>query len=408
MLDKAHPDSLMLFDELGAGTDPVEGAALAVSLIEYTRSRGAVTAATTHYAELKEYAISTEGVENASCEFDVNTLKPTYRLLIGIPGKSNAFAISKRLGLSDEIIENAKKMIDSDDRRFEDVVSTLEQQRRAMEEDRAETARLRLEAEQASKNASKYLSEIESERKKARDRANAEARQIVENVRAEVDSVLRELSELRKMSSEEDFNEKLNKARSDLRRRLNTAEDELRPYTTKAKAARPVRPIVAGDTVRMVNIGSNAYVITPPDSSGNLTVQAGIMKVTLNIDEVELVDTDHAENATKMYRQSLRESRRIRQVNDEAAGDGVGVRSSINELDIRGMASDEAILELERFIDNALLSGLTSLTIIHGKGTGTLRAAVQRNLRSNRHVKSFRPGRYGEGETGVTIVELTN
>jgi DNA mismatch repair protein MutS2 len=158
----------------------------------------------------------------------------------------------------------------------------------------------------------------------------------------------------------------------------------------------------------MVNIGSNAYVITPPDSSGNLTVQAGIMKVTLNIDEVELVDTDHAENATKMYRQSLRESRRIRQVNDEAAGDGVGVRSSINELDIRGMASDEAILELERFIDNALLSGLTSLTIIHGKGTGTLRAAVQRNLRSNRHVKSFRPGRYGEGETGVTIVELTN
>ena len=408
MLDKAHPDSLMLFDELGAGTDPVEGAALAVSLIEYTRSRGAVTAATTHYAELKEYAISTEGVENASCEFDVNTLKPTYRLLIGIPGKSNAFAISKRLGLSDEIIENAKKMIDSDDRRFEDVVSTLEQQRRAMEEDRAETARLRLEAEQASKNASKYLSEIESERKKARDRANAEARQIVENVRAEVDSVLRELSELRKMSSEEDFNEKLNKARSDLRRRLNTAEDELRPYTTKAKAARPVRPIVAGDTVRMVNIGSNAYVITPPDSSGNLTVQAGIMKVTLNIDEVELVDTDHAENATKMYRQSLRESRRIRQVNDEAAGDGVGVRSTINELDIRGMASDEAILELERFIDNALLSGLTSLTIIHGKGTGTLRAAVQRNLRSNRHVKSFRPGRYGEGETGVTIVELTN
>ena len=210
------------------------------------------------------------------------------------------------------------------------------------------------------------------------------------------------------MSSEEDFNEKLNKARSDLRRRLNTAEDELRPYTTKAKAARPVRPIVAGDTVRMVNIGTNAYVITPPDSSGNLTVQAGIMKVTLNIDEVELVDTDHAENATKMYRQSLRESRRIRQVNDEAAGDGVGVRSSINELDIRGMASDEAILELERFIDNALLSGLTSLTIIHGKGTGTLRAAVQRNLRSNRHVKSFRPGRYGEGETGVTIVELTN
>lgn len=406
MLEEAHPESLMLFDELGAGTDPIEGAALAVSLIEYTRARGAVIAATTHYAELKEYAITTDGVENASCEFDVNTLKPTYRLLIGIPGKSNAFAISSRLGLSDEIIEKAKTLIDSDSRRFEDVMSKLEQQRIAMEEDIAKTAQLRLEAEQAAKQTELYRSEIEKERQKARERANAEARQIVENVKAEVESVLQELSQLRKKSAEEDFNEKLNKARSELRRRLNAAENNLQPYKTKMRASRPSRPIVAGDTVRMINIGTEAYVITPPDSSGNLTVQAGIMKVTLNIDEVELIEKDHGEIATKKYRQSLRDSGRTKRVSDEGSGDGSRVRGSVNELDLRGMTADDAILTMERFIDNALMSGLSSLTIIHGKGTGVLRAAVQRNLRRNRHVKSFRAGRYGEGETGVTIVEL--
>ena len=408
MLEKAHPNSLMLFDELGAGTDPIEGAALAVSLIEYTRPFGAVIAATTHYAELKEYAITTAGVENASCEFDVNTLKPTYRLLIGIPGKSNAFAISKRLGLSDEIIENAKSRIDSDSRRFEDVVSTLENQRRAMEEDRVETAKLRLEAEQATKQADSHLNEIEKERQKARERANADAQQIVNNVRAEVESVLEELSQLRKMSAEEDFTEKLNEARSELRRRLNAVGNELSPYKTKVRAARPARPIVAGDTVRMISIGTNAYVITPPDSSGNLTVQAGIMKVTLSADEVELVEKYHAENAAKQYRQSLKESGRIRKVTEETGSDGTRVRSAVNELDIRGMTSDDAVLTMERFIDNAVMSRLSDLTIIHGKGTGALRAAVQRNLRSNRHVKSFRPGRYGEGETGVTIVKLAD
>ena len=406
MLKNARPNTLMLFDELGAGTDPVEGAALAVSIIEYARSQGALIAATTHYAELKEYAISTAGVENASCEFDVDTLKPTYRLLIGIPGKSNAFAISQRLGLPDFIIENAKNRITGESRRFEDVVAILEGQRKALEEEKLQAAKLRVQAEQDAQQARKLREEVEKERSRARETANAEARRIIAAAREQVEAVLEELNELRRKSADEDFADQLNRARAELRRRMNAAEEELRPSKPRAKAKQPSRPLKAGDRVRLINVGAEGYVISPPDDGGNITVQAGIMKVTLKLDEVELIESDQAEDAVRKYAASLRESsRRIAKPDRDDAGGQV--RGGINELDLRGMTSDDAVMAMERFIDNAVLSGLHVVTVIHGKGTGALRTAVHQSLRKNRNVKSFRLGKYGEGDTGVTVVELS-
>lgn len=406
MLKNARPNTLMLFDELGAGTDPVEGAALAISIIEYARSQGAIIAATTHYAELKEYAITNSGVENASCEFDVDTLKPTYRLLIGLPGKSNAFAISRRLGLPDYIIDNAKNMISGESKRFEDVVSILEKQRKALEEDKLQAARMRVEAQQDAQIARRLREEVEKERSKVREMANAEARRIIAAAREEADAVLGELNDLRRKSADEDFADQLNRARAELRRRLNAAEESLMPARPQVTAKSPPRPIKAGDKVRLLNIGTDAYVIVPPDDNGNITVQAGIMKVTLRIDEVELVETDGAGEAVRKYAASLRESSRITTVSESRSASDGQVRGGINELDLRGMTSDDAVMAMERFIDNAVLSGLHVLTVIHGKGTGALRAAVHQGLKSNRYVKSYRLGKYGEGDTGVTIVEL--
>jgi len=410
ILGEAKEGTLILFDELGAGTDPIEGAALAVSIIEHARTAGAMITATTHYAELKEYALTTSGVENASCEFDVETLKPTYRLLIGIPGKSNAFAISKRLGLPEDIIEHARSRINSENRQFEDVVSTLEKERQAMEAERLQAEKLRREAQDTAARARKFKEDSEKERSRARERANAEARQIIESARAEVDKILEELTELRKRSSEESFASDLNRARSELRRKLNAADDKLKPSKPQVKARKPSRPIKQGDTVRLLNVGTNAAVLTPPDESGNLTVQAGIMKVTLNISEVELVETDQAGEAVKQYAASLRNRGVMPQSSARSSsGNAEGrVRTASTEVDLRGMATDEALIEMERFIDGAVLSKLNTLTIIHGKGTGALRAAVQQNLRNHPNVKSFRLGRYGEGEAGVTIVELAD
>lgn len=410
ILGEAGDGTLVLFDELGAGTDPIEGAALAVSIIEHARAAGAMIAATTHYAELKEYALATQGVENASCEFDVETLKPTYRLLIGIPGRSNAFAISKRLGLPDEIIEHARGRINSEDLQFEDVVSRLEKERQAIEAERLQLEKHRREAEETLARTRKFREESERERGSARDRANAEARRIIESARAEVEKILEELTELQKRSSEESFASDLNRARSELRRRLNEADDRLKPAKPQAKARKPSRPIRQGDTVRLINVGTNASVISPPDENGSLTVQAGIMKVTLNITEVELIETDQAGAALRQYASSLRERGAPQQSSARRSPDNAGtrVRTASTEIDLRGMATDEALIEMERFIDGAVLSKLNTVTIIHGKGTGALRAAVQQNLRNHPNVKSFRLGRYGEGETGVTIVELAD
>jgi DNA mismatch repair protein MutS2 len=382
--------SMVLFDELGAGTDPVEGAALAISIILYARNAGARVAATTHYAELKEFALSTPGVENASCEFDVETLKPTYKLLIGVPGRSNAFAVSARLGIDGSIIDAAKGLVDGEKRRFEDILGRLDTERRRVEEEAEKAFQLRVETEQSLTKARKFRSDAEKEKDRARDRANKEAEKIISQARDEVAAVFAELETLRQRLRENEINEELNRAKGELRGRLNSAEARYLKSGLKAeKAKKPNRPIREGDTVRLLSMGTTAVVVAIPDKSGNITVQAGSMKITLKANTVELIEGEKREGHITLPK---RES--------------IGTRPVSASLDLRGLSTEEALLEVSEFIDNAIMSNLNQVTVIHGKGTGTLRSAVQQSLRANQGVKSFRLGKYGEGEDGVTVVEL--
>ncbi len=398
ILADAGEGSLVLFDELGAGTDPVEGAALAVSIILHTRQMGCLVAATTHYAELKEFALTTDGVENAGCEFDVETLRPTYRLLIGVPGKSNAFAISRRLGLDEGIIEAAEGLVSSGEKSFDDALGRLESERRELEALKEEQAALRREAADAAQRARKFRSDAEKEKSRARERAAAEAQKIIDRARGEVSAMFAELDALREKmlagATAQEAVDELNRAKSELRGRLNAMEGEFQPKHETPKTRKPDRPIVAGDTVRIAGTGAQATVITPPDKpGGQLTVQAGAMKITLKSSQVELCEPEKPKNTGYV---SVTVPRT----------ESLGTRQVSSSLDLRGMSSDEALMELDNFIDAAVLSNLPSVTIVHGKGSGVLRAAVQQHLRGDRRVKSFRTGRYGEGETGVTIVEF--
>ncbi len=392
MLEVAGDRTLMLFDELGAGTDPVEGAALAVAIIQHTRGLGAKIAATTHYAELKEFALSTPGVENASCEFDVDSLKPTYKLLIGVPGKSNAFAISKRLGLSEDIIEAARAQVGVENASFEDVLAKLESERQAMEKLRIQAEKDRREAEEYNRAAKLAGEAVKKEQETVMSRARAEARLLVEQARMASDEALNEARDIRKQADGKLQAQEMNEARADIRRRLREADDAigggLKPVDEAPQ--KPSRPIVAGDTVELLSIGTRASVLSI--QNGVLTLQAGILKVTAKPDEVRLVEQ---EQVTMPKRPA-------------AAGEPRGPRMApaVLELDLRGQASDEALIELDRFIDGAIMSGMHAVTVIHGKGTGVLRQAVHTALRTHRQVASFRLGKYGEGEQGVTIVTL--
>ena len=383
-------DTLVLFDELGAGTDPAEGAALANALIEFCRQCGSRVAATTHYAELKLYAMRTEGVMNASCEFDVETLRPTYRLLIGIPGKSNAFAISRRLGLPEPIIDKAKSLVNENDRNFEDVLNQLEQQRQQMEAAKLEAERLRQETEQMKEKSEAYYAEIKREREKAVRAARAEAQSIIDDARRTSNEVADELKQLRKQLRENADVQGSNAKQTELRRRLNEAEDRLAGHDDAPKprpqAARAIR---VGDTVELIRFGTRASVLAI-NKDGSYLLQAGIMKVTAQPDEVYLIE-ETKQQAKKIIERSQRAFR--------SAG-------ASTELDLRGMSADEAIATLDIFLDNAMMANLASVRIIHGKGTGVLRKAVQDELKRNRCVKRYRLGVYGEGEDGVTIAEL--
>ena len=383
-------ESLVLLDELGAGTDPAEGAALAVALIEFCRQCGAKVAATTHYAELKIYAMRTDGVINASCEFDVETLKPTYRLLIGIPGKSNAFAISRRLGLPEHIIDKAKSMVNENDTNFEDVLNQLEQQRQEMERARAEAEQLRLETEKQKKQSEQYYNEIKLQREKAAQQAKKEAQYIIDDARRTANQVYDELKQLRKQLRENADVQGSNAKQTELRRRLNEAEDRLAGHDDAPKS-RPqaARAIRVGDTVELIRFGTRASVLAI-NKDGSYLLQAGIMKVTAQPDEVYLIE-ETKQQAKKIIERSQRAFR--------SAG-------ASTELDLRGMSADEAIATLDIFLDNAMMANLASVRIIHGKGTGVLRKAVQDELKRNRCVKRYRLGVYGEGEDGVTIAEL--
>lgn len=391
ILGEADSSTLILFDELGAGTDPVEGAALAAAIIESARGLGAAVAATTHYAELKVYAMTTPGVENASCEFNVETLAPTYRLILGIPGKSNAFAISRRLGLPEYIIEKAAARLDAENVRFEDVLSRLEQQRQEMEQERSEAKRLKLEMEQSAAKAREYREKLEAERAKVVEKAQAEARQIIQQARDASDEAIAELKEIKKRQDKLDW-QQVNDSRAEARRLLNQAEANIGGRAPQPEAPPPTRDAVAGDTVELVKMGTRATVLSV-NKDGSLQLQAGILKITAKQNEVRVVEGETA---------SQKEARRI----VARAQHTLRTAAVPSQVDLRGMMTDEAIAVLENFLDTAMMGKLETVTIIHGKGTGAVRNAVRTYLKRSRYVKSFRPGRYGEGEDGVTVAEL--
>ena len=389
ILQACDRDSLILFDELCAGTDPAEGAALAIALIEFCRKCGAKVATTTHYAELKLYAMRTAGVINASCEFNVETLQPTYRLLIGIPGKSNAFAISRRLGLDEKIIEDAHSMVSQNDVNFEDVLTQLEQQRQQMEQAKVEAERLRMETEKQKEKSDEYYAQIKAERDKAVQQARKEAQYIIEDARRTANNVYEELKQLRKQAKDGAFVEGSNEKQAALRRSLNEAEGKLREKQEVRQRPTASRAIRVGDTVELLKFGSKATVLAI-NKDGSYQLQAGIMKVNAKPDEVYLLENETQAKAKKLMEGKVRDLKSAAQP----------------ELDIRGMAVDEALPVLDNFLDAAYMGNLPNARIIHGKGTGVLRKAVQDELRRCKYVKSFRLGVYGEGEDGVTIAEF--
>jgi len=397
ILSRAETGSLVLMDELGAGTDPVEGAALAIAILERLRQRGARVAATTHYAELKAFAINTPGVENGSCEFDVATLRPTYRLMVGLPGRSNAFAISSRLGIDDDIIKRAGELVSGEDRQFENVVSSLEKRRRELERDLESTREARAKAQAVAAVAEKQSAEMERERQRELDRAKADARRILEQARARAEELIDELDTLRKEKDAADFARKTAGAKSSLRNKLRALEDVVDPVdSTKAEKYVMPRALVVGDDVIIADIGNRATVVSVPDATGMVQVLAGIIKTRVHVDNLRLAEKDRAVKLP----QQRRAAERNNGVQSRA------VRSAKSEVDLRGCMTDEGILQLDRFIDEAIMSGMEQITVIHGKGTGALRAAVQVFLRGHPSVSTFRLGGYGEGGDGVTIVQL--
>ncbi len=382
--------TLVLFDELGAGTDPAEGAALAIALIEHCRKLGSCVVATTHYAELKLYAMRTKGVMNASCEFNVETLQPTYKLLIGIPGKSNAFAISRRLGLSEEILKEADDLVGKSDKDFEDVLSQLEQQRQQMESARLEAERLHRETQEIKKQSEQYNAQLQKEKDKALESARAEAQRIIEDARIAANLAAEEMKQLRKQLRDNTDTSGINQRQSEIRRSLNDAESKLRGERLQKQRPEPKRAVLVGDTVELLKLGTKASVIAI-NKDGTYDLQAGILKMTVKADEVYLLENENP------YKEKHRPAHSGRQMQLSAMS---------AEVDLRGMDTVEAISTLGLYLDSAMRSNLPSVRIIHGKGTGALRAAVQQELRRCKYVKSYRLGVYGEGEDGVTIAQL--
>jgi len=389
VLDQAGSASLVLLDELGAGTDPVEGAALAMAILEALRQKGAKIAATTHYAELKVYALQTTGVENACCEFDVTTLRPTYRLLIGVPGRSNAFAISRRLGMSEEIVDRAKELVSGVDARFEDVVQRLETSRQSLESERAKAEEARLEAARAKREAQKIRDEIQAKAEREMEEARRRAAELVARTRSQIDAMLNEMEELKKQQNKALSSEQKAKLKADLR----ALEDAADPVHAKEQGTYVLpRPLKVGDTVLIFDIDKKATVLKLPEGNSNtVLVQAGIIQTRVPLSNLRLVQ----EKPKQQPRRTI-----TRNVTGRAQA------KVTTELDLRGQNTEEALMNVDRFIDSALLTGVNMLTIIHGKGTGTLRAAVQQHLKRHPSVASYRLGTFGEGESGVTIVEL--
>ena len=397
ILGEADNRSLVLIDELGAGTDPVEGAALAIAILEQLRNQGAKIASTTHYAELKAYALQTHGVTNGSCEFDVQSLRPTYRLLIGVPGRSNAFAISQRLGLSDDIIEHAQELVSTENTRFEDVVDRLEQSRKKMEDEHNEALRIRAAADKELEKAKQMKADIQTMREKEMENAKAQALRITEQAKREAYQLLNELEELRKQQAKEkDATEMARRARAAVKKGIDAIDSAADPIIGTLDSDEDYvlpRPLKIGDTVVIADIGNEATVVTLKDKKGLVTVQMGTMKTRVKEETLRLVEKKKKETGGKRTVATGKMESRMNM-------------SAKTSLDLRGMTVDEGLLELDRYIDHALRMGIGEFTVIHGKGTGVLRSAVREYLKKSTFVKSHRLGTFGEGEDGVSIVTL--
>lgn len=391
ILSKADEKSLILLDELGSGTDPVEGAAIATAVLEELRRRKSIVAATTHYAELKVYALQTDGVQNACCEFDVKTLKPTYRLLTGTPGRSNAFAISRKLGLPENVLSEASELIANDKKNFEDVIDSLEAKRQEYEEKSAELQKVKREADLLKEQLEHSNANALSERDKIIEKAREDARRIVEHVKLDSQLIIDELEKIKKEKDKENFSQMASAAKSQIRGRIDKLHDAANPVEARSNEGYVLpRKLKVGDSVLIFDIDKNATVLELPDKKGNVLLQAGIMKTRVPISNLRLIDKPKTQfkGSTQKTVTSSKNA------------------SATTELDLRGTTVEEALLELDMFINHALLTKINIFTIIHGKGTGALRSAVHGYLKKCKYVKSFRLGVYGEGEAGVTIAEL--
>ena len=384
IMREVTPRDLVLFDELGAGTDPTEGAALAQSILTRLLHIHVRTLATTHYSELKAFALSTKGVENASVEFDVETLRPTYRLSIGVPGKSNAFEISRKLGLPENLIDAAKKLLSQDTVRFEDVIANAEYHRQVAERERKiaedaakETVKMRDEAE-------KLRKEMEEKRESTLRKTREDARRIMEQARRESESIISELKRMRKAGQNQDAD--VNALRKRLEEGADSLAEGLKQKVDTGVAPKTVKP---GDQVEILSLGSHGTVLSAPDAKGEVQLQAGIMKFKAHLSQLRLVKEPESKKQASLTTKT-----------------GVMERTIPSSCDVRGLALDEALMEVDQYLDMAALQGRGEVSIIHGKGTGVLRSGIHQDLRRNAHVKSFRLGVYGEGESGVTIVTL--
>ena len=391
ILDSVTEKSLVLFDELGAGTDPIEGAALAQSILEIMLSKGLICAATTHYAELKAFALNTEGVSNASCEFNINTLKPTYKLIIGSPGKSNAFSISSKLGVSNEVISRAKELISDDSRSFEAVIERLEKTRLELEKEKNEVQKLKREFEIFKNKAEKELKDKLANAEAKSEEMLQKAQQYVSGARASAEFVFNQLDKIQKQKDSKDFKSKYADAKKALKSRLSKDDDIYNPVEAIDEAYVLPRALVKGDRVLLRNLGTEGVLLDNPDKNGSVTVQSGIAKTKTNVSNLALLNEKHNDNVNQS---TVQKSKNI-----------ISRDFSVS-LDVRGKNIEDAWIDIDKYLDEAVICGVNSVTIVHGKGTGALRRGLWEFFRKDYRIKKYRNGEYGEGDFGVTIVEI--
>ena len=396
ILNSIDNNSLALFDELGAGTDPTEGAALAISVLEFLRARGVKIVATTHYSELKLFALSTDGVENASCEFNVSSLQPTYKLMIGVPGKSNAFAISRRLGLDERVIERANEILSDEDVKFEDVITDLEQSRAKAQKDADDNQRMKNEIKELREQLEKERIKLKENKSRILDEARREAKILIMDAKEEANSIIRELEKMRQqgVNAMGDLTQKTGKMRESLKKKEDSIDKAMQKAAKPKKTyVEPPKDLKPGTAVKIVDMNQEATVLSVPDKKGNVKVQAGIIKMDVHITNLRKVENTDSKQLAEKYVKSTRafESK---------------TKNVSTEIDVRGQMLDEAWDNVLKFLDDCYLAGMSPVSIIHGKGTGVLRKGIQERLRKYKYVKSYRNGRYGEGEDGVTICEL--